>query len=377
MTPKRSNKNQQQKPSHQEPSRDEAPGPSNSGLGIDYEPAPPTSLAVDRSQIDIQISTAKAWPRDVVRFVRQCKAICTMSREFAESCNFTLPRGNKLISGPSIRFSEVLASEWHNLRIASAPGVTAEDYVTAEGLFYDVENNYAYREESRRPIVDKDGRRYNADMINMTMNAARAVARRNAVLGGIPRGYWLPVYEGVIDMIGSKQGLEDRVAKALAYLNKTWNLSQDDVFRILTVKKLSEIGSVELVALIGISNALRDGETTVNQLLQTAGRAAYQSPQEKPDAPAGQEAKTKDDAKPKEEAKKNEAPPPNGKITQAELANLFSQAAPYYTPDKVQDAVRHAYAPFGFQKASDITADKYQLVLDAIIKEGKESTGSH
>src|SRR5688500_14733606 len=72
--------------------------------------------ALNRSEIDMQISTAKKYPRSVTRFKRDVESLACLDEETAATMFYSLPRGGKNIIGPSVRFAEVVASSWGNIR---------------------------------------------------------------------------------------------------------------------------------------------------------------------------------------------------------------------------------------------------------------------
>jgi phosphoribulokinase len=77
--------------------------------------------ALERSQIDMQISTAKKYPRSVKAFMEEAQGMIALNQETAEACNYKLKRkekggGIKYIEGPSIRLLEIAASCYTNLR---------------------------------------------------------------------------------------------------------------------------------------------------------------------------------------------------------------------------------------------------------------------
>ena len=54
-------------------------------------------------------------------------------------------------------------------------------------------------------------------MINVTGNAACAIAKRNAILTGIPRPAWMDAYEASLrTALGTKEGLPKKRADMLA-----------------------------------------------------------------------------------------------------------------------------------------------------------------
>ena len=91
-----------------------------SALPVSYMDAN-ASLAVTlaRAEIDQQIATARALPRSIERAIKNIVTLSTLDEETAAECIYALPRGGKTIRGPSIRFAEIVASQWGNARVGS------------------------------------------------------------------------------------------------------------------------------------------------------------------------------------------------------------------------------------------------------------------
>ena len=70
----------------------------------------------ERAQIDVQISTAHRFPRTLSRVKQDMLSFATLDEETAQSCFYTLPRGGKVIQGPSIRMAEIAISCYGNMR---------------------------------------------------------------------------------------------------------------------------------------------------------------------------------------------------------------------------------------------------------------------
>ena len=64
--------------------------------------------AIERANIDSQVSTAKQYPRDIRRSIDNSIVIATMNQETAQSCGYALPRGGKLITGPSVHLAKII-----------------------------------------------------------------------------------------------------------------------------------------------------------------------------------------------------------------------------------------------------------------------------
>jgi hypothetical protein len=146
-------------------------------------------------------------------------SLATLDRESAEESMYALPRGGKPITGPSIRFAEVVKQAYGNCRAAArVVHVDREEkFVEAEGIFHDLETNVATTARVRRRIVDSKGRLYSDDMIIVTGNAACSIALRNAIMGGVPKPLWRRAYEAVQGTIkGDITTLSENRTKALA-----------------------------------------------------------------------------------------------------------------------------------------------------------------
>lgn len=228
------------------------------------------SLAVNlaRAEIDQQIATARAMPRSLKHAVDNILTLATLDAESAEECVYALPRGGKPIKGPSVRLAEIIASQWGNCRVgARVVHVDRfEKFVEAEGVFHDLETNTATTARVRRRISDKNGRVFNDDMIVVTGNAACAIAKRNAILGAVPKAVWRKSYQAVESVIaGDVKTLVERREKAMKAF-AAFGVKPDQVLAAIAVAGLEEIGIDHLTTLMGMHSALKSGEATVEEM---------------------------------------------------------------------------------------------------------------
>lgn len=224
-----------------------------------------TAALINRSEIDMQIATAHKFPRSIKRFRQEALAMVTLNEQIAESCIYALPRGNKTIEGPSARFAEVVASAWGNCRAGARVVSDQGNFVTAQGIFHDLERNVAITYEVQRRITDSRGRRYNDDMIGVTGNAASSIALRNAILKGVPKAFWDDMYQAArATVMGDFQTLANRRAEAMkAFV--ALGVKPDQVFAKLGVSGVEDIGLEHLVTLRGLITAIKEGDTTPEQ----------------------------------------------------------------------------------------------------------------
>lgn len=224
-----------------------------------------TVALLNRSEIDMQVATAHKFPRSIKRFRQEALAMVTLNESVAESCIYALPRSGKTIEGPSARFAEVVASAWGNCRAGARVVSDAGDFITAQGVFHDLERNVAITYEVQRRITNNKGQRFNADMIGVTGNAASSIALRNAILKGVPKAFWDDMYQAArATVMGDFQTLANRRAEALkAFISL--GVSNTQVFAKLGVAGIEDIGLEHLVVLRGMITAIKDGDTTPEQ----------------------------------------------------------------------------------------------------------------
>lgn len=248
-----------------------------------------TMQAITKAELEQNIVTAKAYPRSLTSFQRDCRSMATLTPDVAQECFYSLPprRGGdgKPIDGPSVRLAEIVVSAWGNCRAGSRVLEEGRDFIVAQGIFHDLERGTVISTEIRRRIVGSNGRRYGPDMISVTANAACSIAMRNAVFKGVPKALWNSIYKECRAVVrGDVKTLVTRRAEAIETLNKM-GASKQQIFDALEVKGLEDIGLDELVQLGGWANAIRDGEATFEEVFEP-------KPSDKPAAPTRtQEAK--------------------------------------------------------------------------------------
>lgn len=214
--------------------------------------------------IDVQIATAKRFPRSIKKFHADALSLATLDEETAGSCFYSVPRDGKQIEGPSVRLAEIVAACWGNLR-AQANIVDEDDqFITASGMAWDLEKNVAVSTEVRRRITNKYGKRYSADMINTTANAACSIALRNAMFKVIPLAMIRPVYDAARKVaIGDATTLVKRRSDMVTAFQKM-GVSAEQICTAVNKVGLEDIGLDELATLRGLYTAIKDGETSVD-----------------------------------------------------------------------------------------------------------------
>lgn len=221
---------------------------------------------LNRAEIDVQISTAKKYPRDIRTFKKRAISMATLDEETAGACLYSLPRGGRNIAGPSVRLAEIAVSNYQNMR--AGVRIIGEDgeWVTSQAVAHDLENNICISVEVRRRVLKRKSRKneYDADAVALAGAAGSSIALRNAVFRVIPRAFINEIYSAARDTaIGNASTLKDKRAKCLDAFAKM-GVREDRIFPSLGVKSVEDIGLDELEKLRGLYTAIKDGDTTID-----------------------------------------------------------------------------------------------------------------
>lgn len=236
--------------------------------------------AINRAEVDIQIATAKQYPRDLQRTLNQILTYATMDTETAEDCFYALRRGKgddaSVIEGISVRLAEIIAGAWGNLRVQSRIIGNDGRTITCQGICHDLETNLAVSVEVKRKITDRNGKTYSEDMQVVTGNAASAIAFRNAVLKVVPKAVTKKVINEIKQVaLGKSIDLETRRQRMIQYF-QTIGVTQSELFAYCGVKSAEQIDNEKVFELRGLVNAIKEGTTTVQETFKknTAESAA-------------------------------------------------------------------------------------------------------
>lgn len=225
--------------------------------------------AINRSEVDIQISTAKQYPRHIPTVLNQIATLATMDSETAEDCFYVLRRGgsngSNAIEGLSVRMAEIIAGAWGNLRVQTRIIGNDGKTITAQGVCHDLETNVAVSVEVKRRITDKYGKTYSEDMQVVTGNAASAIAFRNAVLKVVPKAVTKRVIAEVKQVaMGQALDLETSRQRMVDYFGKL-GVTEELLLEYLELKKREEIDKERVFELRALANAIKEGTTTVQE----------------------------------------------------------------------------------------------------------------
>lgn len=229
-----------------------------------------TMNRAERANIDVQVATAKQYPRSISRCVNNVVATVTMDENTAQSCGYELPRGGKPITGPSVHLAKIIAQQYGNMRAEAKVVEITDKQVVSRGTAWDLENNYAVSFEVRRSIVGRNGR-FSDDMITVVGNAANAIAYRNAVLTLVPKSIVDKAYQAAQHLITGDLSNEEMLIKrrdgAIKHFIDSYGISEEEVIKLCGKYTVNQIQADEIALLLGITQSLKDGDTTVEELM--------------------------------------------------------------------------------------------------------------
>lgn len=249
--------------------------------------------AINRSEIDVQIATARRFPRSIEAAKKRIVDLATQDKNIAYNCFYHLERTEKkqdehgqwrdtktVIEGLSVRMAEIIATSWGNLRCAARIIGNDGKQITAQGVCHDLETNVAISVENNRNITNKQGKTYSQDMQIVTGNAACAIAFRNAVLKVVPK----VVLGDVMMQIQNKareeitqRGIPEQWRDCVAAFQKM-GVKEDELLAWLGEGRTrDDIVADDIMRLGGVYTAINEGTTTVAECFRQPKAQAQQA----------------------------------------------------------------------------------------------------
>ncbi len=257
---------------------------------VDVSDQPVALDPITRAEVDVAITTAKRYPRQIKKFADDLVSMATIDVETAEGCFYSLRRQGKTIQGPSVRMAELAVSAWGNIRAGSRILGQTDDgkFIKAMGVCHDLERNVYVAMESQRRITNRDGRTYGDDMIGVTANAAAAIGFRNAVLKVIPRAMIASAYRRVVKVAtGNAKTLVERredVFERLRNLNPM--ITDERILASLGRPSINEVTLDDVPHLVGLGTAIRDKQQSIEEAFPEVQAVTADAILEEEQAPA-------------------------------------------------------------------------------------------
>lgn len=235
--------------------------------------------AITRAEVDMQIATAKQYPRDITQALAKIKACAMLDKETAMECFYSLRRkdasGNdNQIEGLSVRMAEIIASAWGNIRVQTRIVGNDGKQITAQAICHDLESNTAVSKEVSRSIVNRYGKTFSQDMVIVTGNAASSIAFRNAVLAVIPKAITKNIIKEVKQLaMGKTLNLEENRRNVITYYNRA-GATTDQLLDYLDITSVDDITEEHIFELRALRNAIEEGTTTIKETFTDPAKEA-------------------------------------------------------------------------------------------------------
>lgn len=257
-------------------------------------------LDLERASIDMQIATAHQFPRSLAKFKENALALVTLDEETAASCLYRRPVGRDrdgnetFAEGMSIRMAEIVASCYGNLRVSTRTIESTPRYVVVQAIAVDLESNYAVSAECKEATIKRNGQPYDERMRVVIEKAAAAKARRDAIFQVVPRASAKFLETAAKNLLFGNASSITKWRTRIAAWVKTLGIEEARVWKSLGVEGSDDLKQSEIETLIGIQNALKSGDTTLDEtfpLIEKEGGGRYSAPKQKAKEEAKPEAK--------------------------------------------------------------------------------------
>lgn len=234
---------------------------------------------IARAELDIQITTAKAYPRNIQTAVSYAIDLATMDEATAQSCFYCLPRKEKdgtkkEIRGASIRLAEIMANAWGHIHAGTRIVENDGRHITAEGIAWDLQSNVRISMQNKVSIRfgEKDGKggyTANNDMQTVLSNAASAKALRNAIFKVIPKALVDRVLEKAMSFsVGDQKTINAKVIDIVDKLVKM-GIDKESMLEYYDCKTVGNITPEIYKSLIGVGTAIKEGHIKVDDVFKS------------------------------------------------------------------------------------------------------------
>ena len=242
-------------------------GEKNNGAAInqEIETVSEEATTIDKTMFAL-IKVAQQYKRNIAECLDEARTACCLNEEIASSCGYAVPRAGGFIKGPSIRQAEIMASAWGRMMLSGQPIREDSDFVYAEGMCIDLQKMTGIKIIKKKSIRKRNGQRYDNDGIANAANGCVSIAMRDSVFRVIGKAYVDDVYRSaMVVSTGGQLPIEERRANAITWFTKL-GVAQDRILLTLKHDNIMEITIEDLETLSGIRTAIKEGETTIEEV---------------------------------------------------------------------------------------------------------------
>ena len=222
-------------------------------------------------EVDAQVRTAKAYPRDIEKSLAEAELMSTINEDVAASCFYSVPRAGKTIQGASVRLAEIIASSWGNIYAATRCVSNDGFYITTEAYCWDLEKNVRIGTQVKKSIRNKEGAIFSPDMQALAENGASSTALRNAIFKVVPRTYTdLLLEKCKKKAIGNGKADEGFISRRKSVFDrlKALGIEESRIFAFFKKERIEDFDMTDVTNLIGVGTAIKEGHLKVEEAFQ-------------------------------------------------------------------------------------------------------------
>lgn len=226
-----------------------------------------SGMAVIRAQssaaIEVAVRAANTYPRSIVQFRADVLDMATVDEETAAECFYTKPVGNgSTAEGPSVRLAEIILATYGHIMVEAR--IIDEDRqkgtITAQGKAWDMQKNSWSTAEVSKSIKKRNGGLYSDPQIEVAKSALCSIAKRNAILGVVPKALIKKQLDGIRKVArGDEKTLGTRMNAMLEFFKKQ-GVKPAEICSFCNKSDSTELDADDLVRLKGLVNSVKDGD---------------------------------------------------------------------------------------------------------------------
>lgn len=239
---------------------------TNQDESVKFEELNTSLITGQDAKYNSQIAQSRNYPRSIKQAVQNAIDIVILDIQSASLCTYSVINDGKAITGPTVHLAKTLSQCWGNMYIEAKIESIDSKFITSQAIAIDLQNNLAYKVEVKKSISNHKGK-FADDMITLTGTAAASIAMRNAVFAVIPRAVIDKVYNEAKKMItGDLYDIEKLKAKrreVFNNLNQLHGVTDQEILLAIGKSSIDYVSSDDIIVLIGITTAVKDGDTTI------------------------------------------------------------------------------------------------------------------
>ena len=206
--------------------------------------------------------------RNIKEILSEIESVATIDVDIALSCFYVLfNEDGKPFVGISVRFAEIIASCWGNIDTGAQVVSNDGQNITVMGFVNDLEKNSKFSVQIQRRLVDYKGTPLSQEKVVEVTNAVSSIAFRNAIFKAIPAVLFTTVVKRIKSFITDTADNGSIVTDAIQFFNRK-GVFQEHIMKRLEVNSLYNLDSEKTFLLIGLKNAVNEGDTTVQQAFE-------------------------------------------------------------------------------------------------------------